>query len=467
VRSLRDRLSRMRVLLVSTYELGHQPLHVASPAAALEADGHDVRLLDISVDPWDRSLVDWAEAVAFSVPMHTAMRLALEGAEAVKRQRPDLPVCLYGLYAHVESGRDVDHVIAGEYETELLAWVGGTAGTDAIHLRRQRFALPIRQQLPALDRYAKLAVGAEERLAGYVEATHGCVHRCRHCPVPVVYDGRTRRVDEAVVLDDIDQLVERGARHITFGDPDFLNRWAYGMRIVERLHQRHPDITFDVTTKVSHLLRYASLVPLLAEQGCLFVVSAFECVNDEILRYLDKGHTAADAARATELLRESGIEPRPSWLPFLPWTTVSDVNDIIGFIVRHDLVGSVDPVQLSIKLLIPRGSLMLQVPEMEPYLGAYDPGALSYSWTAADPRTVGLQARIAGIVESRQTDGVPAPEIFCDVRDAVREELGLEPADSASVLARVRHDVPRLTEPWFCCAEPTDLQLSTISGGDV
>jgi radical SAM superfamily enzyme YgiQ (UPF0313 family) len=458
----------MRVLLVSTYELGHQPLHVASPAAALEAAGHDVRVLDISVDPWDPSLVDWAEAVAFSVPMHTAMRLALEGAEAVKRQRPELPVCLYGLYAHVESGRDVDHVIAGEYETELLAWVGGTSAADAtpIDLRRQRFALPIREALPSLDRYAKLAVGDEERLAGYVEVTHGCVHRCRHCPVPVVYDGRTRRVEESVILDDIDQLVERGARHITFGDPDFLNRWAYGMRIVERLHQRHPDVTFDITTKVSHLLRYASLVPLLAEQGCLFVVSAYECVNDEVLRYLDKGHTAADASRATHLLRASGIEPRPSWLPFLPWSTVEDVLAIIDFIVDHDLVGSVDPVQLSIKLLIPRGSLMLDVPEMGSLLGPYDPDALSYTWTAADARTVPLQARVAEIVEIKQADDVPAPEIFCDIRDAVLEALGRPPADRASVLANVRADVPRLTEPWFCCAEPTDLQLSSISGGN-
>lgn len=453
----------MRVLLISTYELGHQPLHVASPAAALEAAGHEVRLLDISVDPWDVSLIDWADAVGFSVPMHTAMRLALEGASAVKAQRPELPVALYGLYAHVESGRDIDHVIAGEYEPDLIAWVSDAAGGDAIDLRRQRFSLPVRAQLPPLDRYAKLAIGCEERLAGYVEVTHGCVHRCRHCPVPVVYDGRTRRVDEDVILEDIDQQIERGARHITFGDPDFLNRWAYGMRIVERLHQRHPDVTFDITTKVSHLLRYASLVPLLAEQGCLFVVSAYECVNDEILRYLDKGHTALEASHATELLRASGIEPRPSWLPFMPWTTVEDVNAICDFIVDHELVGSVDPVQLSIRLLIPRGSLMLEVSEIEPHLGPYDPDALSYTWTAADERTVGLQARIAQIVEGKQADGVPSAEIFCDVRDAVLAALGRPPADRTDVLERVRPDVPRLTEPWFCCAEPTDLQLSTIT----
>lgn len=458
----------MRVLLVSTYELGHQPLHVASPAGALAAAGHDVRMLDISVEQWDGALVDWADVVAFSVPMHTAMRLALEGAEAVKRKRPEVPVCLYGLYAHVESSREIDHVIAGEYETDLVAWVGGVGSSEGpIDLKRQRFELPMRSGLPLLDRYAKLAVGCHERVAGYVEATHGCVHRCRHCPVPVVYDGRTRKVPVDVVMDDIAQQIDAGARHITFGDPDFLNRWAHGMKLVELLHQRFPDATFDITAKVSHLLRYASLVPLLGEQGCLFVVSAFECVNDDILRYLDKGHTADDAARVIELLRSSGIEPRPSWLPFTPWTTVEDVAAILDFIVDHELVGSVDPVQLSIKLLIPRGSLMLDVREIEPYIGDYDPASLSYRWTAADRRTVGLQERIAATIEERQTAGAASAEIFCDVRDLVGDVLGRPPTDRAEVLARARADVPRLTEPWFCCAEPTDIQLAALSEGGV
>nr|MDQ3306055.1 radical SAM protein [Actinomycetota bacterium] len=89
----------MRVLLVSTYELGHQPVHLASPAAALLRGGHEVVALDLSVQPWDTDLVGWAEAVAFSVPMHTAMRLALAAATALRRQRPGLPVCFYGLYA--------------------------------------------------------------------------------------------------------------------------------------------------------------------------------------------------------------------------------------------------------------------------------------------------------------------------------------------------------------------------------
>ena len=48
----------MRVLLVSTYELGHQPLHVASPAAALRRAGHEVACLDLAVEMWDPERVE-------------------------------------------------------------------------------------------------------------------------------------------------------------------------------------------------------------------------------------------------------------------------------------------------------------------------------------------------------------------------------------------------------------------------
>lgn len=449
----------MRVLLVSTYELGHQPLHLASPAAALREAGHDVRCLDISVQEWDPALVDWAHAVAFSVPMHTAMRLAIKGAEAVKRRRPDLPVCFYGLYAPVSReetvGKLADRVIAGEYEPALMAWLEdlGTPPDPAdagITLERQPFRLPLRTGLPRLKRYAHLALGGEERLVGYVEASHGCAHRCRHCPVPVVYDGRTRRVPVDVVLDDVAQLVGKGARHITFGDPDFLNRWAHSMQVVSELHERFPDVTYDATTKVEHVLKHSELLGDLARTGCLFVVSAYECVNDDILRYIDKGHTAAEAARATELLRAHGIEPRPSWLPFMPWTTVEDVADIVEFVIRHDLIGNVDPVQYTIRLLIPEGSLMLGVPELEPYLGPYDAENLTYTWRAADARTVPLQRRLAKLVEDEQGEGKTITEIFCDVRDVVLEAAGRESFDRELILAGSTEGRPRLTEPWFC-----------------
>ena len=448
------------MLLVSTYELGHQPLHVASPAAALRAAGHEVRCLDLSVQPWDPELVDWAGAIALSVPMHTAMRLAVRAARAARRRRPELPVCFYGLYAPVSSDLTLaglaDRLVAGEYEPALVAWAraldagaSGSAGAEEplVQLGRGGFLPPARDLLPPLESYAHLAIGGEERLVGYVEASHGCVHKCRHCPVPAVYDGRIRIVGADVVLADLATLVEMGARHVTFGDPDFLNGRRHSLEVVSRVHERFPDLTFDVTTKVEHVLQHADVWPRLAEAGCLFCVCALETVDDAVLRRLDKGHTAAEGARAVALLREHGIEPRPSFLPFTPWTTPADVLDLLAWVAEHDLIGNVDPVQYGIRLLLPEGSLLLEHPDVRPHLGHYDAEGLTWTWTAADPAADELQERIAARVERAGDE--PVGQTFDAVWALARDAAGR--ADPGPViLAGSVEGRPRLTEPWFC-----------------
>ncbi len=449
----------MRVLLVSTYELGHQPLHVASPAAALQAAGHDVRCLDLSVEEWDPAAVEWAGAIGFSVPMHTAMRLAMRAAQAVKRDHPDMPVCFYGLYAPVSRdltlGRLADRVIAGEYEPALVDWVtsvgqGGGDGGPELALGRGEFGLPARDLLPPLDRYAHLALGGEERVVGYVEASHGCVHMCRHCPVPTVYSGRIRIVGADTVFADIEQLVAMGARHITFGDPDFLNGRRHSLAVVRAMHERFPDLTFDCTVKVEHVLEYPALWPELAACGCLFTVNAFESVNDEILERLDKGHTTRHAADAIALLREHGIEPRPSFMPFTPWTTPDDVVELLEFVAAHDLVGNVDPVQYTIRLLLPEGSLLLDHPDMRPHLGGYDPERLSWTWTAADPLVDELQTRLAVLVEGAAAAGEAPAVTFERVRAEALAAAGRDAGARGQIDAGSVEGRPRLTEPWFC-----------------
>ena len=428
----------MKYLLVATYELGQQPGAVGAAAAHLRAQGHEVRAVDVSVEPWDPAQLDWADEVGFSVPMHTATRLARDLARGV-----DKPVRAFGLYAAQ------CHDFAAPVD-----W--GFAALEMV---------PARDLLPPIDRYARLDIDGQQLLTGAVLASHGCAHRCRHCPVPVVFDGRVRRVDERAVLADIEQLVGAGARHITFGDPDFLNAPPHSRRIVAAMHERFPDITFDCTVKVEHVLRYGGiqhgglrhgeLWPEFAEAGCLFVVSAFESVDDAVLARLDKGHTAADAARAVTVLRDAGIEVRPSWLPFTPWTTRDDVIALLDFVHEHDLVGSVDPVQYCVRLLLPEGSLLLGHPDLAPFLGPWDPERSTYTWSSPDPALDELQQSIATIVTP---SGETADDDPIAVYARVREAAGAPPVD----LTHVTIGRPRLTESWFCCAEPTETQLTRI-----
>jgi hypothetical protein len=432
----------VRVLLVSTYELGHQPWHLASPAAALETAGHSVRTLDLAVEAWDEERVAWAEGIAFSVPMHTAMRLARAAAERVRRDRGDAAICFYGLYASMAGGNEP--WFAGQYEPAVVAWAEGKRPPSGVDLTRPTFARPSRASLPPLHRYARFVTGGSERVAGYVEASHGCAHRCRHCPVPVIYDGRVRVVTEDAVLRDVAQQVAAGATHITFGDPDFLNAVPHSKRLVRALHDAFPEVTFDCTVKVEHILRYADVWDEWSAAGCVFVVSAVECLNDDILCRLDKGHTAADATAAVSLLRAHGIELRPSLLPFTPWTTVADVLAVMHFVIDNDLIGNVDPVQYTIRLLVPAGSLLLEDDDLD--VGPYDDERLTYTWSSA---LDGLHAELAGVVEASVGRGDSIAATFMDVNAAVHRAAGVA-VPSLVISAGSIEGRPRLTEPWFC-----------------
>lgn len=449
----------MNVLLVSTYELGRQPVHIASPAATIREAGHDVRAIDLSVQSWNPEAAEWADAIAISTPMHTAMRLALTVGRDIRQRHPKIPIATYGLYAGASADSLVDspfdRAIVGEYEAALVAWIKNVSHDQpagqpiSVHLDRGGFRTPDRDILPPLDKYAHLVIGTEHRLVGAVEASHGCLHLCRHCPIPSIYQGRLRVVDTASVLADIDQQVAAGARHITFGDPDFLNGPAHSLKIVRAMHAQHPDLTFDCTVKVEHILRHQDIWKEFAASGCLFVVSAFETMNDETLSLLDKGHTGQDAARAIHVLREVGIDVRPSWLPFTPWTTRQDIESIFQFINAHDLIDSTDPVQLGIRLLIPEGSLMLELPELDEHIGLYDPETLSYSWTSQDPEMDRLATTLVEIAESGTTTEKPVSETFLAQWLAV-----VDGSDLAMPPEAIEHGAttgrPRLTESWFC-----------------
>jgi radical SAM superfamily enzyme YgiQ (UPF0313 family) len=463
----------VKVLLISCYELGHQPLHLASAGAFLRAAGHEVSAVDLAVQRLDEADLDAPELVAIAVPMHTAMRMAVPVARAVRDRRgSDVRIALFGLYAplcgpSLESGL-VDTVIGGEYEQALLSLASGTPETRPIVLDRLRFPLPARDLLPPLDGYTRLLINGEERLTGYVEASRGCVHRCRHCPVPAVYDGRIRVWQRDVLVADVDRLWDQGMRHLTFGDPDFLNAVPHALAVAEAVHERRPELTFDITTKVEHVLEHPDVVAELRDLGLLFIVSAVESTSARVLEILDKGHSAADVLTALRVCRSVGVAFRPSLLPFTPWSTLRDQMDLLDLIARNDLIDSVDPVQLSIRLLVPPGSLLLARPEMHEHLRGYDPAGFSHLWQHPDPVMDRLQAAIAELVAADADAGAPPRTTHVAIRRLTARAAataGLRWPDGDRGLPPERSSPPRLSEPWFCCAEPTTAQLAGAGVG--
>jgi radical SAM superfamily enzyme YgiQ (UPF0313 family) len=456
-------MARMKIVLISTYELGRQPFGLASPAAWLRARGDKVACLDLSRESFREEIVRGASLVAFYVPMHTATRLAVELLPAVRRINPSAHTCSYGLYAPMNESwlrsLGVQTILGGEFEEGLLNLASriaagrgaGPQSEPVISLARQKFLVPDRAGLVSLEKYARLSLpGGERRTVGYTEASRGCKHLCRHCPIVPVYNGVFRVVDRDVVLADIRQQVAAGAAHITFGDPDFFNGIGHAIPLVEALYKEFPRLTYDVTIKIEHLLEHSEHLQTLRDTDCLFVTSAIESVDDAVLAKLDKHHTRDDFLEVVRRFREIGLALQPTFVPFTPWTTLESYLDLLDCLRENDLVENVAPIQLAIRLLIPAGSRLLELSDIRAFAGPFDERAMVYPWKHPDRRVDALCDELQSIVHSGEEMKQPRARIFQRIDDAARCAAGLDaPAKQQPVLVS-RAAIPYLTEPWYC-----------------
>src|SRR5437588_1613290 len=457
------------ILLISCYELGHQPFHLASLQTMLRQAGYFPVLVDTAVETLTDATIKKARFVGISVPMHTALRLGQQLAKRVRSLNPSAHICFYGLYASLNEDYLLhdcaDSTIGGEYEIPLCSLIAslesnkvpsipGVSMSEQISnpwIQRTPFVVPDRNQLPSPDRYARLEIHGKQVLAGYTETTRGCKHTCLHCPITPIYHGRFFAVPVEIVLADIRTQVKQGVGHITFGDPDFFNGPGHAMRITRALHQEFPGITFDATIKIEHLLKHGHLLPELKSLGCAFIVSAVESLNDNVLRHLDKGHTSADVAEAIELMAQMGIPLRPSLMPFSPWETLESYFTLLNFFEERRLIEQIDPVHFSIRLLVPPGSALLDTVDSPQWLGELDSAAFTYRWRHPDSRMDALYEKVAALVERAERAKASPIETFFHIKAMA---LAISGKDVDVVEAVQEYGSPRilphLTESWFC-----------------
>ena len=522
-----SRLNSLRdpggILLISCYELGHQPIGLAQPMGFLESEGYSPVSLDLAVQELDHEAIQRACFIGLSVPMHTALTLGLHLAKHIRKLYPHTHICFYGLYAslnaHYLLEETADSVIGGEYEVPLMNLLDRLERNDPLPdhdrdsahspnssehpsplrgipgvsiqeslvpplIRHQRwstnpneqvhdtsriFPSPSRRALPSLDHYAKLDYRGSQQLVGYVEASRGCLHTCLHCPIVPVYKGRFFLTPEQVVLDDIRQQVEMGAVHITFGDADFLNGPKHSLNILRTMHREFPQLTFDVTTKIEHILQHREVFQEFALLGCLFIISAVESFSHSVLHHLSKGHTREDILTALDILRKSDIALRPSLVAFTPWTSLDDYIDMLDLVETHDLIHAVDPVQYSVRLLVPPGSALLSPPAshttpIHRFLTQLDQSKFQHLWVHPDPRMDTLYESVKLLVEEDSQNGIDSIDTFCRLKQLAYDAAGIPYVQKSTIRHKSLSATkpPRLTEPWFCCAEPTQQQLHPL-----
>jgi hypothetical protein len=303
------------------------------------------------------------------------------------------------------------------------------------------------------------------RVVGSTEATRGCKHLCRHCPIVPVYNGVFRAIPLDVVMNDVRAQVGAGAQHISFGDPDFLNGPTHARRLLEAVAREFPGLSYDVTIKIEHILRHVDMLGLLRETGCLMITSAVEAVDDDVLVKLRKGHTRSDFIDAVGACRQAGVSLVPTFVPFTPWTTIDGYRDLLEQIRALDLIESVAPIQLAIRLLVTAESKLLELPEILRLVDPFDAQSLMYPWRHPDPLVDDLQRAVMQVVAGAASGS--RGDVFARIwslANGVRplDIVRLKGSDPFRPQTSGATTQPYMTEGWYCCAEPGPEQLDLV-----
>ncbi len=440
----------MKILLTSFYDLGKQPKIIAEIVDKYSTSQVEFDCIDFSVDNPELNLHEY-DALGIYAPMHTATVLSIE---YLKDKKLPKKVFTFGLYGSVledfnSSIKHINNIEDGELDSFL-----GISKNLEFSLKNN---IPNRNIFPDISNYAHLVDGRNNLIAGSVETTYGCKHSCTHCPIPITFNGSFKTFSIEKIVNDVSNQVDSGAQHISFNDPDFLNGPVHALKVLEALNSKFPSITYDATIKVEHIIKYQKYFMQLSSLNMIFVISAFETTNDEVLTLLDKKHTNEDLSTAIELSQKANIDIRPTWMPFSPLANLQDLPNIIKLIESYKLRETVDPIQLTIKLLVPKHSLILDKTAIKKYIGEYDKNSLSYKWAYKHNEVEKLQQLLFESLSNNSDlddhhqylDMVNIIEEFSDTKLLNTSEYNFK-------------NVPKLSETWFCCSEPSKIQLDRI-----
>jgi len=160
---------------------------------------------------------------------------------------------------------------------------------------------------------------------------------------------------------------------------------------------------------------------------------------------------------AAAICRDVGLTLVPTFVAFHPWLTLGGYCDLLDALQDLDLVDHVAPIQLAIRLLIPRGSRLMELDEVQALVGPFDAATLAYPWSHSDPRVDALQGEVSHIVGVSTSQDRRA--VFNQIAALARGRAGRPARPMPSHGA---HGVPYLSEPWYCCAEPNPDHLALV-----
>jgi len=364
----------MRVLLVEPPKIPWEmmgdvaalPLGLAQLAACLEQADIPVEILDANALKigWDGMEAAIARAHPDLIGMTVYTPYVPEVSRAVRIARQSAPQAViilggphvtFTVEETLATIPEVDIVARGEGDQiivdlaraldagDKLAGVPGISFRQDGQLVETPFPPPVdvtTLPMPAfhllpMDRYFWRELGGT---FATVVASRGCPFQCTFCSEWPFWRGGWRPYDPAMVVEQLDVLVNRyGRNNIWFGDDCFNVNRDHIAAICEGILRRGINVNWYYQGRADLLVKYKDLLPLTRRAGNRMVQIGIEASNDEQRDELNKHLRTETVREAARLLRQNDIVCQGMMIVGLPGDSPRTFGEKVRLINQLDI----------------------------------------------------------------------------------------------------------------------------------
>jgi radical SAM superfamily enzyme YgiQ (UPF0313 family) len=356
----------MRVAIVAPpyplEEMPSPPLGVTYVAAAFEAAGAEVKILDYIVSAYStenlrRQLESFQPDVVGSTSVTMNFYEAQQILCDVKNYNPEIITMMGGPHVSftaedtLRQYPDIDLIVIGEGEDTIAEltplvhhknkWhnIRGIAyrnGDEIIFTGKRdfitdidRIPLPARYMLP-ISRYRALGFPVS------LITGRGCPYSCIFCLGRKMVGPKVRKRNSRLVVDEIEQILSYGFDRINIADDLFTTDRERVREICAGIKERSLKFPWSAFARVDTVSQ--EVFDMMAEAGCDSVSFGVETGNAEMLKRIKKGIKLEQVDAAVKMCKQAGMIAHASFIIGLPGETKDTLKETDLFARRSGAV---------------------------------------------------------------------------------------------------------------------------------
>jgi radical SAM superfamily enzyme YgiQ (UPF0313 family) len=349
----------MRVLLINPFypisETPSPPLGLAYLASTLRKAGVEVKILDLVVFPYGRSMLqnlleNFRPQIVGLTAVTMTFDVAMSVIRDVKKIEPSIVTVMGGPHVTfcasdtLKEHSALDFIVLGEGERTMvelsralennhdLDRVVGIAFRNGSKICRTPPREPI-EDLDLLPDPARglLPLGRYRALGMPISMTtsRGCPFKCIFCVGRKMVGARVRYRSAGKVVDEMEYLNTLGFHQINLADDLFTANKTHCLAVCGEIVKRQLKLSWTSFARVDTVS--PEILSGMKAAGCSAVSFGVESGNTQILKTIKKGITREQVVEAVNMCRGAGITPYASFILGLPGETPQTIRETMAF----------------------------------------------------------------------------------------------------------------------------------------